>query len=182
MGSALQGTVIEKTRINVGTYTQAWSGQDYPERVYVEIELRKIQGEHTTITHEPIIDPLELAVTYETRTSFGCGVKEALDPKLFQSLIIEPDDLAWIREVSERWHLNTLRGGCVHQVRGAHIDRRGVSTYKGGWYRGVYWTRMVKRQTKRCPVGYRYGSAWLVEPLPDEVVFGIKTFIAKYAR
>jgi hypothetical protein len=27
-----------------------------------------------------------------------------------------------------------------------------------------------EEQTAKCPEGYRYGHAWLVEPLPDAVV------------
>lgn len=51
----------------------------------------------------------------------------------------------------ERWHLNDLRSGCAHQRR-------------WGW-------NAKDHLNQPCPIcGYRYGNAWLFEPVPDSVI------------
>lgn len=60
-------------------------------------------------------------------------------------------DYAKIREflkLWDQWHLNHMRAGCAHQ------RERGE--------------REVGKPCEVC--GYRYGSAWLKEPLPQHVV------------
>lgn len=65
------------------------------------------------------------------------------------------DELAW---VWERWHLNDMRAGCAHQ--------------SVVWETDVYgFPRPSLDLTLPCPTsGYRYGSAWLYEPLPNDVL------------
>lgn len=50
------------------------------------------------------------------------------------------------------WHMNGMRAGCAHQVQGdAGLD------------------------SPKCPVtGYRWGSKWLVEPLPEGFLEEVK--------
>lgn len=51
----------------------------------------------------------------------------------------------------ERWHLNDLQAGCAHQR-------------KLGW-------NAKDHLNQPCPAcGYRYGNAWLFEPVPDSVI------------
>ena len=61
-----------------------------------------------------------------------------------------------LADLWERWHLNDLRAGCEHQedVKRADPDWR---------------ERLPVGDS--CPVcGYRYGSEWRYEPVPDEVL------------
>ena len=59
-----------------------------------------------------------------------------------------------IAEIWQRWHLNDMRAGCEHQ-------------------RG--WTK--ERIGQPCPVdGYKYGSAWLFEELPTDIIAEIKSW------
>ena len=65
------------------------------------------------------------------------------------------DELA---QVWERWHLNDMRAGCAHQSVVWETDVYGLS-------------RPSLDLTLPCPAsGYRYGSSWLYEPLPDDVL------------
>lgn len=70
------------------------------------------------------------------------------------------DELAkWFPEARAAipWHLNAMRAGCTHQ-------------------RAAGWGRQDDIG-KPCPeCGYRYGSAWLFEPLPAEVETWARTF------
>jgi hypothetical protein len=67
-----------------------------------------------------------------------------------------PDDprVQRIVKVWRRWHLNDMRAGCEHQrAEGGH----GVGDV--------------------CPIdGYRYGSAWLYEELPDKIIAEVKSW------
>lgn len=58
-------------------------------------------------------------------------------------------DVARLAEVWKLWHLNDMRAGCAHQ-------RRSGRRYEIG---------------EACPVcDYRYGSAWLHEDVPADVI------------
>jgi len=76
---------------------------------------------------------------------------------------IEPDQITfapgWDKEkwldfldLWERWHLNDMKAGCEHQ-------------------RKLGWKSYDEHPSEPCPVcGYKYGSAWLREELPESVV------------
>ena len=100
-----------------------------------------------------------------------------------------PNDkrLARLREIWERWHLNGMRAGCEHQRAEKWHERpidpsKPTNTY-GQWCgeRGPTTWNMLTWVTKKdhpqglmcepCPVcGYKYGTAWLHEPLPPEII------------
>jgi hypothetical protein len=55
-------------------------------------------------------------------------------------------------DVWDRWHLNDMQAGCEHQ-------------------RALGWTKYNEHPNEPCPeCGYKYGSAWLKEELPQEVI------------
>lgn len=59
----------------------------------------------------------------------------------------------------ERWHLNDMRAAC------AHMDLPADRSYEA-------------RRDITCPeTGYRYGSAWLVAPLPAVVVTTVEAMM-----
>jgi len=61
-----------------------------------------------------------------------------------------------IIDIWKRWHLNDLQPNCKHQKS---FDCN-VSNFE----------ELADKQTKKCPQGYKYGSAWLVEPLPVDII------------
>lgn len=86
-------------------------------------------------------------------------------------------------EVWDRWHLNDTRPGCEHQ-RAEKWDERPIypdqptNTYvkhpdgNSGWNMLV-WLPVTKGGllSAPCPIcGYKYGSQWLYEPIPDDVI------------
>lgn len=96
-------------------------------------------------------------------------------------------------EVWKRWHLNTMRAGCEHQ-RAEGWDKRPIDPSKplqtyGRHFEGqrqdtwnmLGWVRPVEHPEgllgKPCPTcGYRYGSAWRTEPLPEGVIEEVKSW------
>jgi hypothetical protein len=55
-------------------------------------------------------------------------------------------------DIWNRWHLNDMKSGCEHQ-------------------RALGWTSYDEHPSEPCPVcGYKYGSAWLREEVPADVL------------
>ena len=55
-----------------------------------------------------------------------------------------------LKDLWDRWHLNDMRAGCEHQ-------------------RALGWTSYDDHPSEPCPeCGYKFGSAWLFEPLPED--------------
>lgn len=94
---------------------------------------------------------------------------------------------AQLLRVWERWHLNDMRPGCEHQ-RAEGWSERPIDPSKplniyGKHFEGqrscswnmLAWVLPSEHPdgllTKPCPTcGYRYGTAWLYEPLPGDVI------------
>lgn len=70
-------------------------------------------------------------------------------------------DRARLLEIWRRWHLNDMRAAC------AHMDLPAETSYEA-------------RRHITCPLtGYRYGSAWLAEELPADVLADVRRFMAR---
>lgn len=79
----------------------------------------------------------------------------------------------------KRWHLNDMRAGCEHQ----RAEDWGSETLllKKSITNLAMWVTPQEHPkgvlTKPCPIcGYKYGTAWLHEPLPNEVTEWIQQF------
>lgn len=115
---------------------------------------------------------------------------------------ITPDQIAFaprwtpelwldLLDIWERWHLNDMRAGCEHQ-RAEGWDKRPIDPTKpttaygkhfpgqstASWNMLTWISRSEHPQgllSEPCPVcGYKYGTRWLREELPDEVVEFVK--------
>lgn len=129
--------------------------------VVVDVTLGATEGTHQTVAHESITAPVRLSITgeaYEKHERRGDPSRagqcaDALDE------ITEPapgwtlDEIRELRALWDRWHLNDLRAACAHMPADAR-------------------ERWDRRERVECSEGsgYLFGTAWLVEPLPDEVV------------
>lgn len=96
-------------------------------------------------------------------------------------------DLPRFLEIWDRWHLNDMRAGCEHQRAEGWAERpidpsKPANAYglhfegqtHPSWNR-LAWVRPEEHPdgllTKPCPTcGYRYGSAWLHEDVPEDVI------------
>lgn len=112
--------------------------------------------------------------------------------ELFEDTPLAPK-VQRIVEVWKRWHLNGMRAGCEHQ-RAEGWDKRPIDPSKptdayGRHFPGqgqpswnmLAWVRPDEHPDgllgKPCPVcGYKYGTAWLTEPLPEEIIAEVKSW------
>lgn len=142
------------------------------DRLYVQIVLREQEGKgRLTVRHEPAPDPyVELSVTGEVyakgrREPWTVGQTLWALAELVQSGEPEWDekDAAALLILWKRWHLNGIQPWCAHMpedVRGRPYGEVAHVTCPMTWY--------------------RYGTAWLVEPLPEAVEAKIRALISKY--
>jgi len=82
--------------------------------------------------------------------------------------LIGKEKLNRILQVCDEWHLNDMKPGCEHQRASASHQ-----AWFGGWsdYSGV---RMGYPRCQCC--GYSYGSKWLFEEMPAELIEEIKSW------
>lgn len=66
----------------------------------------------------------------------------------------------------ERWHLNDMKAGCEHQEARYRADPTQRPTWKND-YTGATGDKL-SGPCSEC--GYRYGSAWLYESLPEDIL------------
>jgi hypothetical protein len=110
---------------------------------------------------------LTLSVCGETKDRKGNGVwQEASGGQCLDELLKVTDFAAgWssdrarrLHALWTRWHLNDMRAGCAHMA----VTGNGYDANR----------HLV------CPVtGYRFGRAWLVEPMPDAVLAEARSFL-----
>jgi hypothetical protein len=129
--------------------------------VVVEVELRTAFGEHPTVEHGTIAEPLELSVQASLYAPYDHKDNPSQSGQARDALaeVVEPapgwtlEEIAELGAIWDRWHLNTMRAACAHMPADAHA-------------------RWDRRERVECEAGsgYLYGTAWLTEEMPAEVV------------
>jgi hypothetical protein len=73
-------------------------------------------------------------------------------------------EIAEVAEIWTHWHLNDMRAGCNH------LPADGLVREPDG-----YGGDRISTVANVCPVtGYRWGTAWLTDPLPDEIIARVR--------
>lgn len=126
--------------------------------VTIDIELRETVGEFTDIHHKKHNKILELSICGNIwnprKTDIYTG-GQCLDTIL--DYFPYSKKVSRIAEIWERWHLNALKAGCTHQKQGDYSNHE------------------IAQQV--CPhTGYKYGTSWLYEEIPEDVIEEIKQF------
>lgn len=136
------------------------------KKVYVELTINQEAENRAkqTITHETITGYKTLSICGD----HGQNREEIADINNYKELFISENDLKTITEVWERWHLNDLKPNCIHQTS--------FNCNVGNF------TEQAAEQTAKCPNGYNYGSQWLVEPLPENIITDIISIFEKYNK
>lgn len=112
-------------------------------RAEVTVTVRRVSRSAITVDHERTPD--EYAVITFGGEAAPKGVRFGTNSSAYGQIVDSLDNPA-IRRVWHRWHLNDMHAGCTHQPRVADY----ASVMPCAWS------------------GYRYGSSWLVEPVPTD--------------
>lgn len=161
------GKDLARVKVRIGD----WREGDYHYRLVVEARLSVTEGQHQTIHHELVTDPVRLSIAGDVRerrdgSSYwregsGGQVVEAVESVTAfgqqrgpgAGLGWDADRCALLAATWRRWHLNDMRAACAHMPDDAH-ER---------WNAG-------KLVECAAGTGYMYGKAWLVEELPADVL------------
>jgi hypothetical protein len=165
--------VMNADRIPVGRIP----GQLYNTRrhlpVSIDIRVERLERRalYETIHHEQAERPLNfhiLATVWRPDGHDALDVRPATEVLATTARYGQPaggltrDGLRELAEFVGRWNLNDMQAGCAHQETKM---------------RGHYLT------ADACPhTGYRYGQAWLVEPLPSGFMATLSGFLATAPR
>lgn len=136
-------------------------------RMWVSIELRE-RGAGQTIDHKRVENYTELSITGSLvergcRSISACGqiISDLATVVDYRDSAFDEAAVGALLILWYRWHLNGMRAACSHMTE-MPVDR----SYDA-------------RRHITCPeTGYRYGSAWLVEPLPASIITAVETFTA----
>lgn len=145
----------------------AYSGTRRINAVELEFELRTLAGPKMTVDLEPIESYTELSICgsiwNESHTDIVAGgqVIDTIE-RLFPSKRVRRIVAIW-----RRWHLNGMKAGTRAQNEAVDAFWADKERDALNWYDP---TRVhLKTLGLLDDRGYRYGTAWLVEPLPAEI-------------
>jgi hypothetical protein len=134
--------------------------------IRLDVRLQEFSGKFETIDHQWVDNYVRFSISARVYHGYGCAYCGQIQDYLRNLRTAEwsrKTDRARVKTVLnvwDRWHLNDLHANCVHQ---AEIGTSGAD-----------WKARQADETRKCPEGYVYGSKWLVEPLPDDVIARIK--------
>lgn len=162
------------SRFNVAGVSDVTIGRFPYHRLEVDFGLSRQEGMRETVHHGSAAEPIEFAAMGllwkgSSQESGGQNLYELL--RIIAARRPEPpftiDDLASLHRIWKRWHLNAMKAACVHMVGD-------VVVYEDNGYGG----QRISTKLTVCPeTGYRYGTKWLVEPLPDDVLAEVMRLI-----
>lgn len=140
-----------------GLFVGRVSGERYGRKidlaVTVSIEVRAGSGnERVTTAHEPTTDAREFSIVWVVWSPDRKDLEESSpgSPDFLEDMVsygpgMDANKVSALARLGAVWHLNTFRSACVHQTVDPHSHR------------------------DPCPeTGYRFGSRWLVDPLPED--------------
>lgn len=185
----------------IGRYTE--DRDTYVVFAGLRIEPAQAIGRRRTIDLESVpADALEVAImgtTYHANRDGSPGRRERDIVSAGQVIDdvrkVGTDRADRIAELWDRWHLNGMRAGCRHQIADGWGKRpidpdKPTNTY-GRHFTGqssptwnlLGWVRPDEHPEglmgRACPTcGYEYGTAWLYEPVPAEVIAELRTLFA----
>lgn len=162
MAKGLNGELVFNAKdVPVGRTSGESYGYKRSLLVTVEVRMEVLdRHEYETVNHERVSNPLDFAITTAVWQPgnrdwvSGGATVEPLGELVEYLNGFDAESVKALADLAE-WHLNGMTAGCAHQGEPVMRD-------------GRYGPEIDFDRTPPCPeTGYRYGSAWLLRPLPD---------------
>jgi hypothetical protein len=149
--------------------------------VELEIELKEENEKRKTIDLEEVDKQIILSISanvWNTKhTDLIMGgqinqeIKDYLENNKFKKLFVDKETLKKILDIWERWDLNDLHSGTRKQEEALEKWENEKNMKILDFDKKVEYLKSIGLYEDR---GYKYGSSWLYEPLPNEVIEFIK--------
>lgn len=128
-------------------------------RIYATVQLRTQDRDAVTVDHEPIAAGYKsLSFTWDEKEadgregSGGAGTSWSVEAVVRPSKVLTMAEVRRLAEIAKEWHLSDMNAGCSHMTLPTD------PSYDA-------------RKNITCPTtDYKYGSAWLVKVVPDELI------------
>lgn len=147
-------------------------GRTVDGQVYIKVVLKKEEINHVSKAVLSITGVVGPKANGDCRGSCGQCQDSLLD-------IVKYND-GWDQRkvwdlftIWERWHLNDMRGGCVHQVSLQWNEARKIPSRPWTQENSLMWsdTEHGGFLSHPCPIcGHKYGSSWEFEEIPEWVL------------
>lgn len=171
--------IIHKTR-TIGYLKKEFFRTEYPLRVEIEITLKKKKGKQLSIDLEEIKDPICLSISgtiYERKTWIHTGqiedILEEAKSNGWKKLFIDKEKLRKLLVIWKKWHLNDLRAGTRKQMEVINKWQKKMKKDNLSYEEEC---KVLKEKNLLIDRGYEYGTKWLYEPLPKEVIEFVRSF------
>lgn len=161
---------LDRGAVPFGTYRE--HGRRYAVYLTLRISPAQHRGTGETVDHGRIPDDaLEVAISGEVWPARQDGGRDRRYRDCVQGgqcvdalRAVGSSRALRIADLWDRWHLNGMRAECAHQRDAVAAVRAAMPDYSQDRAR---WDAL---RAIPCPDGYAYGSAWLYEPVPPEVL------------
>lgn len=134
-------------------------------KTHTKLETLSISGSIWNANHSDITNGGQINDTLRKLLNDGKLTPVNMSKEEFRKLL----------DVWDRWHLNDLRAGTPRQLEmiDKHISEEQYKSYDGHYEKAL---QILSDYNLKRDGYYEYGTAWLYEPLPQDVI----TFINKY--
>lgn len=124
----------------------------YNSPVYLTLKIENIKKAKTTINHKIVYSYKTLSLTGKS-INMGGQIREDLTTDNF-IFSIPFETVERIKDIWAEYHLNDMSPNCEHQ----------------GVYNASDYVTVEAAETAKCPHGYKYGSAWLLKEIPEDIL------------
>lgn len=148
------------------------------DKVILEVELKNNNG-HGKITTALTPAPIEyktLSISGSIGNHSGGQIHDSINPSDFDELYMDRDELIHLLAIWKTCHLNDACAGSLKQMELINFWRDQIKTTSGWDYNEA--CTMLKQHdllidnetNPELKTGYKYGTLWLINILPDDVI------------
>jgi len=142
--------------------------------IFVELNIQRVKTAYfkETIAHKRIraFEVLTLSgyahKKYSRDSEYAGQIYDKLALENIKTYMIPKNTVKRIVEIWKKYHLNDMQPNCIHQ-KAFNCNVKNFDL-------------LAEIETKKCPVGYKYGSKWLVKVLPKNIKKEIISIFEEY--
>jgi len=142
--------------------------------IFITASIKLRSENRLTWRLEPISEFLTLSIVGEIKTICGGQINNAILENIDNfKFYLSQDKVLDLLEIWKEYHLNDMQAGTMKQQFALRpFQHKYPEEFKNDWYEAC--CKYLKRIGLYEDRGYRFGSLWLIKPLPESIIRGIK--------